>query len=114
MSTFEAGKTYKTRDGRDARVYATDGGGAKSIHGAWKTDAGHWYTAEWYADGSQGVCHEMDLMPPKRELWVNVFSMTNGKTASEGFASRERADYYARSLRIARIRVEYTEGQFDE
>jgi hypothetical protein len=109
--TFKPGETYKTRDGREARVYATDGGGNRKIHGAWMHDDTEWFTAEWYADGKHPVLAEMDLMPPKRELWVNVY---DGGGVSYGFAFRDDADASAGEYRIARIRVDFQEGQFDE
>ena len=53
------GKIYRTRDGHKARVYAIDGGGSRSVHGAlWCTPerdkgfkAPQWYMTVWCADG---------------------------------------------------------------
>jgi hypothetical protein len=113
MSTFKPGETYKTRDGREARVYAVDGGRNQNIiHGALLMD-GAWLSQTWSSDGRMikgNLCPE-DLMPPKRGLWVNVY---DGGAVSYGFACRDDADASAGEYRIARIRVEYTEGQFDD
>lgn len=65
MTTFEPGKTYRTRDGREARVYAVDGGGSYPIHGAIK-HAGYWCAATWAADGGDARvgASSNDLLPP--------------------------------------------------
>ena len=64
---FEAGVEYRTRDGRRARVYATDGQGTYPIHGAYQTRKGGWWSASWDALG-QNVCGtDLDLMPPEPE-----------------------------------------------
>lgn len=55
MTTIEAGKFYRTRDGRKARVYATDGANeAHRIHGAILHHKGWgegWWNSTWYSDG---------------------------------------------------------------
>ena len=64
---FEAGKTYKTRCGFEARVYATDGKGTYTIHGA-LFDGEGWNPDVWKTDGRfcafSGNPH--DLMPPEQ------------------------------------------------
>ncbi len=63
-SKIEVGKKYKTRDGRDARVYATDGGGKYCVHGAIKnSDA--WHDCVWTGDGqfeANGRLPESDII----------------------------------------------------
>ena len=116
MTTFKPGETYKTRDGREARVYAVDGTSARPIHGAIYNGT-HWSLNEWKADGRQRTAGEngRDLMPPKRELWVNFYTPARDDSPNYSFwPSREIADKWAGEFRIARIRVEYTEGQFDD
>lgn len=57
----------KTRDGREARIYAVDGGRDKNlIHGAILT-GDVWLSQTWYSDGrmiKREECLE-DLIPPK-------------------------------------------------
>ena len=43
-------KQYKTRDGRDVRIYATDGRGVFPVHGAIKDGEG-WTSVNWCEDG---------------------------------------------------------------
>lgn len=48
---IEAGKFYRTRDGRKVRVYAVDGGGLYTIHGAvYRAD--EWMIGRWDLTGS--------------------------------------------------------------
>ncbi len=60
--TITAGKFYRTRDGRKARIYATDGG-SKQIHGAIMDDQG-WIVRSWNTDGTwiTGEQNESDLI----------------------------------------------------
>lgn len=121
--TFKPGEKYFTRDGREARVYATDGAGEYPLHGAiFMTlsedfDEG-WHDASWTAQGSYIETDDVsdrDLMPPKRELWVNFYTPDRDDSPNYSFwPSREIADKWAGERRIARVRIEFQEGQFDE
>ncbi len=57
----------KTRDGREARIYATDGEGDFPIHGA-TLNSGGWCADCWMIDGhvlGRSVTSPGDLLPPK-------------------------------------------------
>lgn len=64
--TIDITKTYQTRDGRKARVYATDGYGMFPVHAAVK-DACGWLNGSWPRDGktSSGRDNPSDLVPVK-------------------------------------------------
>jgi len=47
---IDMSKTYRTRDGKDVRIYATDGGGILPVHGAIKRD-GIWMEDCWSCSG---------------------------------------------------------------
>jgi len=116
--TFKPGETYKTRDGREARVYATDGKGDWSIHGAVLWGDG-WRSEWWTRDGRSSYTKSVaDLMPPKRELWVNIHEWKDGVITVRNHKSKRDAELYGDAdiadRTIARIRLEYTEGQFDD
>ena len=114
--TFKPGETYKTRDGREARVYAVDGAGIWCIHGAIK-EYGEWCSASWLSSGrDDSDADHGDLMPPKRDLWVNVFfrEATGDYFFGIGYHHKELSDTETTGKHIARVRVEYTEGQFDD
>ena len=109
---FKPGMTVKTRDGREARIYATDGGrDGNHVHGA-LLNHGAWLSQTWYSNGrmvKSDECPE-DLMPPKKELWVHVYRDGTG----HGFRDRHTATSLTHNDVVACIRVEYQEGQFDE
>jgi hypothetical protein len=79
---IDKNKTYKTRDGREVRIYATDGGTEQCMtHGASKNKNGFWEMASWYtAHGGfydDPTHHPYDLIEVrlrhKRTVWVNVY-----------------------------------------
>jgi hypothetical protein len=100
-------KQYRTRDGREVRIYATDGLGDQAVHGAVKDD--HWWTIyAWYPDGSYALSdrkgrHDLIEVKPriKRTVWLNVFD--EGVSA---FTLKEAADSFHTRCRIACVKVE--------
>jgi hypothetical protein len=63
---FVAGQHYTTRDGREARVYATDGNPNRPIHGAVKCN-GFWVPELWSKTGkiwSDSAVTDSDLISP--------------------------------------------------
>ena len=72
-------RTYRTRDGREVRIYATDGRGEFQIHGAIKTDIG-WSCSEWKLNGQSYVNRSgpndlIEVRPRhKRTVWLTVWS----------------------------------------
>lgn len=112
--TWEPGKEYRTRGGQRARVYATNGHGLFPVHGAIYSFGWHaqkWQiTGQWRDHGS----HDMDLMPlepEKRVTYLNVYPDINSGVT---WATRAEADSCASSARVACVRVEFREGQFDD
>ena len=73
-------KTYRTRDGREVRIYAVDGGNGWSVHGAVLGEAG-WMATIWNAIGRRSKLDETndDLIEVRpriqREVWVNVYPL---------------------------------------
>ena len=104
---------YRTRDGRKARVYATDGGAPWVLHGAvWHDE---WIAMQWRADGrdSCGSYGDNDLMPPKLVRYLNIYRDSPLITTSI-YSNRAAADHHAGPERIACIRIEFEEGQYDD
>ena len=105
-------KQYRTRNGREVRIYATDGAKGK-IHGAMLTDEG-WEHRTWDASGRIMLCepHDYDLIEVKprhkRTVWLNVYE----KSISH-WDSKELAADRASSDRIACIKVDldFEEGE---
>lgn len=76
---IDINKKYRTRDGREVRIYAVDGTDDQSIHGAVKDGHG-WTIAAWYGDGvharsdRNGARDLIEVRPRhKRTVWVNVY-----------------------------------------
>ena len=70
-------KTYRTRDGREVRIYATDGGGNMPVHGSVMMNEG-WHSCTWMSDGTVARDkHAFDLIEVKprirRTVWLNVY-----------------------------------------
>ena len=102
-------KSYRTRDGREVRIYATDGVKPFSVHGAILFQNG-WVDAHWTDTGSyQSEGRDLDLIEVKPRitgtLWVNVYH-NNGVLAGGGWHSKESADSNAAPERIACIPIE--------
>jgi len=112
---IELGKQYKTRDGREVRIYAVDGGGRFPVHGGLKLVDGTWRQEEWTLTGSYNgasshghiIAHYLDLIEVKpriqREVWVNVYK----SECAYGAVYREKcsADIGADSTRIACVKL---------
>jgi len=73
----------KTRGGKDVRIYAEDGVGTYSIHGAIRESAG-WITTTWTKDGKNeaGGSSDEDIIPntpthdwSKEPAWVKAVAM---------------------------------------
>ena len=73
-------KTYRTRDGREVRIYATDGRGDYPVHGAIQTVTG-WESHIWFKDGKsifqddkERPADLFEVKPRhKRTVWINVY-----------------------------------------
>ena len=112
---IDINKKYRTRDGREVRIYATDGAGIRPVHGAIKTDEG-WVREDWSSDGGFGgnMRFSDDLIEVrprhKRTVWLNVYG---SGVVPEACSSKERADLAAACGRIACIKVEldFEEGE---
>ena len=74
---IDINKKYRTRDGREVRIYAVDGGGVHCVHGAVKSPTG-WSVSCWQQDGIQAA-HEgyYDLIEVKpriqRTVWLSLY-----------------------------------------
>jgi hypothetical protein len=109
---IELGKQYKTRDGREVRIYAVDGGGPFLVHGSVKNNFGTaWTPNEWTETGShlgdpEFRIHDLDLIEGKpriqREVWVNVYP---GPIVCELRHTKADADDDAMRNRIACVKV---------
>lgn len=116
---IDKSKQYRTRDGREVRIYATDGGASYShVHGAiWKPfDDNPHYESEWsltcWSQEGKHVHYKYDLIEVrprhKRTVWLNVCDHHTFL-----YESRKDADCIGDDDRIACIKVDldFEEGE---
>lgn len=76
-------KKYKTRDGRDVRIYCTDAGGVYPVHIAIKREDGTWEISVRTKEGNYNTysTHKLDLVEVRprirREFWMNIYPNEN-------------------------------------
>lgn len=78
---IEMGKKYKTRDGRDVRIYAVDANKEFPIHGAIFDGDNGWQEEAWTADGSyfgSKKASDCDLIEVKPERWRAIYKLIDG------------------------------------
>jgi hypothetical protein len=111
---IDINKKYRTRDGREVRIYALDGGDLvefKTVHGAILSGE-NWVFSIWNA--KTGTCYagsketNIDLIEVKprikRTLWVNVYPKLSCTGANH--SNKKDADQNAACNRIACVKVE--------
>jgi hypothetical protein len=111
---IDINKTYRTRDGREVRIYATDGFGSHPIHGAINC-SGDWISTTWREDGRfySDMESEDDLIEVKprikRTVWLNV---SRGHVGCY-YDSKEHADSNKTLGAIACLKLEldFEEGE---
>jgi hypothetical protein len=101
---FEAGKTCKTRDGREVRIYATDGEWPYKIHAALRGPCG-WMSCIYTEDGRRYTAckNESDLVKPLKELWAVYHA--DGSLASVSFQTEEDAKKWADCPGMENVRI---------
>lgn len=100
---IELGKQYKTRDGREVRIYAVDCGGHRPVHGAIREN-NEWVAYTWLHDGVAGLhCNSLIEVKPRiqREVWVNVYP----GNFYIGYPEKAESDTHAAPDRIACVKL---------
>ena len=76
---IDKNSTYRTRDGREVRIYATDVVEGGEVHGSVKRSYG-WCAETWPINGLHSVDSSLDLIEVrprhKRTVWLHVFKHT--------------------------------------
>ena len=76
---IDINKKYRTRDGREVRIYALDGGGGCPVHGTIFNKQLGWMLATWSMDGCalDDINHHLDLIEVKprikRTVWLSLY-----------------------------------------
>jgi hypothetical protein len=106
-------KQYTTRDGRGVRIYATDGAGEYSVHGALKSSRG-WIYATWDSQGhvvnpSRETLDDLTEVKPrmKFERWV-VIERDGGYSL---WLDKPSKASWSDAFAITRITFEVEEGE---
>lgn len=103
-------KKVVTGDGKEVRIYCTDGGGMRPIHGAVRC-GDVWEIRTWYASGRRhSTASYDDLSNPveriQKTVWLNVYRDPPNGYVGYAYQSREGADYgAATSTRLACIPI---------
>lgn len=106
---IDKNKVYKTRDGYETRIYATDGGKrGDEVHGAYNTGEFGWWPFTWSKDGKAFPYqreHNLDLIEVKprikRTVWMNVY-----REHEATHPCKHIADSHAEPDRLACIPIE--------
>ena len=112
---IDPAKKYRTRDGREVRIYAVDGDNEFPVHGAFRTKYG-WKIEAWSASGrwlnnGDDACDLIEVRPRiQREVWVNVYP---GRVGQYTYDCKEAADAHESEQRIACVKlvIDVEEGE---
>jgi hypothetical protein len=114
---IELGKQYKTRDGREVRIYAVDGAEMLTVHGAIKLDDAGWELVAWRNDGRIGSWQETDSdlieVKPRiqREVWVNVFEHCCGIHDTQDKAGYFDKNGLSHRIACVKLTIDCEEGE---
>ena len=111
---IDINKKYRTRDGQEVRIYATDGEHGELVHGAVNHSQHGWQSMIWFANGNYLEDEESDFdlievrSRHKRTVWLNVYDRHTFL-----YDNRKDADGFRADDRIACIKVDldFEEGE---
>tara|TARA_R110002126_G_scaffold8006_1_gene38497 strand:- start:661 stop:1008 length:348 start_codon:yes stop_codon:yes gene_type:complete len=112
---IDINKKYRMRDGREVRIYATDGHFPSPVHGAFKGSGhnkGTWISWQWMADGRAGVFSEteMDLIEVKprikRTVWLALYPLDDVSVVSGDCTAVEKG-----CLACVKVEIDCEEGE---
>ena len=108
-------KQYKTRDGREVRIYATDGCGVFPVHGAIEHDEG-WSSFTWANNGSSinsAISKENpdDLIEVKPRIKIERWVMVNRNGDYSLWLDKPSKSVSVDAFGLTRISFEVEEGE---
>lgn len=113
---FDLTKPVRLRDGRPVKILCTDLKADQPIAGRVMDEDGDRESVEtWYENGHylyNDRVSEMDLvnMPKRHVMYINFY----GNDMFVSHSTKADAESNASDHRIACVRIEFEEGQFDE
>ena len=112
---IDINKKYRTRDGREVRIYATDGGNGDTVHGA-ILEGSLWLVAAWNGEGVYVLPYRVgdtitgldiiEVRPRhKRTVWLHVFKHTIVAAEEPPLAA------IAGSIACIKVELDFQEGE---
>lgn len=112
MNEIDKDKQYTTRDGREVRIYATDGAGLCPVHGAIRESNG-WYSCKWSSCGkySEEPDSPSDLIEVKRRKKIERWIMVERHDACSMWCTKPSQIETVNSFALKHIVFEVEEGE---
>jgi hypothetical protein len=109
---IDENKQYKTRDGREVRIYATDCGGIHPVHGAILRSDG-WVIHCWRSDGSDAIdsISNADLIEVKPRMKIERWVMVNRNGDYSLWLDKPSKAASVDAFGLTRISFEVEEGE---
>ena len=114
---FDPTKPCKTRAGAPARIFDTKLRAREGILIVAAVDIGNGGEVVFtfqpdgkYLDDGRTSSNDLVNVPEKHVRWLNIYDTPDAKL----YMTKEQADKLADDTRLARVRIEFEEGQFDE
>lgn len=114
---IDINKQYRTRNGLKVRIYAVDGHGHKSVHGAyWDGFVEGWIPLSWTKYGKVDLYQEiqpLDLIEVrprhKRTVWLNAYPRHANSYDTKNIADMMADD--ATRLACIKVELDFEEGE---
>ena len=117
---IDKNRTYRTRDGREVRIYATDGNGNSAVHGAIYKDfydvpTGYmeWCLTCWPANGKH-LREDYDLIEVrprhKRTVWLTVWSNNYIEASNKPEWRNGPLGHGEKPIACIRVDLDFAEG----
>ena len=109
---IDINKKYRTRDGREVRIYALDGGGLNPVQGAIKDAASAWWgLSRWNEQGRISVTDfPSDLVEVKprikRTVWLALYPLDDVWVVSGDCTAVEKG-----CLACVKVEIDCEEGE---
>jgi len=117
MDMIDKNKQYRTRDGREVRIYATDGNGIWAVHGAILTVDGWWamcwakdgkFICGGVYDGSPSSASDLVEVKPriKQTVWLNIYP-----DHVKAWLSEHNAALSSKRIACVKVEIDCEEGE---
>lgn len=109
-------KPVQTEGGKPVRILSQDGTPARPIVGLIGDNLYTWPVSGVYYEYASSHALDLENVPEKRTVYVNVYKQPDGLKTGGSYPTREAADSAAHFIasRAGCMKVELVEGQYDE